>query len=144
MTRNTNHNDVQEVIHSITGYSAYEDCGSAKDEGYYECKGLVEKLAFIMQYNDYVDGIKLTLKDCYIIYDFINTDHANSSDRYHEFTALNSKKKISKNCCVRLPPLIHEQAKIYAYCHGMTIQEFIYALIVTELNKDKDHEKSTL
>jgi hypothetical protein len=40
MTRNKNHNDIQEAIHCISGYSAYEDFTSAKDDYFYD---LIEK-----------------------------------------------------------------------------------------------------
>lgn len=34
-----------------------------------------------------------------------------------------------KQCCVRLPPDLHAQAKSFAYKHGLTLQAWIARLI---------------
>ena len=51
-------------------------------------------------------------------------------------------KNIHKNCCVRLPADLHRRAKLQAYKFGMTLQEYIIALIEHDLRLT-DHGQKT-
>jgi predicted HicB family RNase H-like nuclease len=52
--------------------------------------------------------------------------------------------KISKNCCVRLPPELHRKAKLKAYEKGVTIQKWVITLIYDELFPDGTLDAETL
>lgn len=51
-------------------------------------------------------------------------------------------KTIHKNCCVRLPVDLHRRAKLQAYKCGMTLQEYIIALIEHDLLLTQPDEKA--
>lgn len=49
-----------------------------------------------------------------------------------------NKNKITKSCCVRLPTVLHKQAKLKAYQQGITLQEWVISLLTKELSQDWD------
>lgn len=45
------------------------------------------------------------------------------------------KPKVDKNCCVRLPPLLHKGAKILAVKEGKKLQDWVANLIEEKLKQ---------
>ena len=89
--RNEHHNDVQELIHSISGYSAYEEITSAQDDGYYECNKNEDKLNYIKQFCDSRDDIGCMSKDdIESVFNFLEEEFDNASKRDAAFDSLSS------------------------------------------------------
>lgn len=84
---NPNLSNVQNMIESISGYAPGRN--SPRDDYYYEeCTTQPEKMNAIIEYAYEVYGLKLTTKEVFDIYGFLETNFMDESDRHTAFNEL--------------------------------------------------------
>lgn len=80
---------LQSLITGISGYSAYDDFTSARDDYYYRCYSREDKIEHLIAYAEEWDTITPTVEEACRVYDFLETEgEMDQTDRYYAYVAL--------------------------------------------------------
>ena len=84
-------NELQEVAGAISGYG--HDESGARDDGYYECLTIADRINYIKELADVLYDIYLSDIETNQILDFLDFDHDGTNDWYYAFEMLKERKE---------------------------------------------------
>lgn len=82
-------NNLQKIVSDISGYTHVSEALGARNDYYYECETISEKLDFLVDFSKHADGVSLiSLEEAARAVSWLDADWNGSDNAHHEFQAL--------------------------------------------------------